>query len=146
MNKRKALEKLIEYLQDYSENSVFYFHKKFVEELGNIIQKNAVGYEKEVFNIMIKQFSFVKTMGNRVNEVDSNEILNSTGKDKDYYSLHIQNKIVNIRMLMTFSNENCPMFLAAFFEKAGKRVSDYSQWLMVIKERYEQMEGVQCEE
>ena len=37
---------------------------------------------------------------------------------EEYYSLHIQNKIVNIRLLMTFYNE-VPIFLAAFNEKEG---------------------------
>lgn len=139
MNKRKALEKLREYLKDYSENGRFYFHKKFIEEFSIIIKKNAVGHEMEVYNIMIKQFCFVNTMGIMVYEADNNEILKSTGNDKDYYSLHIQDKIVNIRMLMTFSAEGNPIFLATFFEKSGKRISDYSQWVPIIKERYKQI-------
>jgi len=139
MNKRRALALLREYLEDYSTNYSYRLHKKFVEELGEIIQKNAVGQEAEVFNLLIKQFSFVNTLGLLVNEADSNEILKDIGKEKNYYSLHIQNKTVNIRLLMTFSENNNPVFLAAFFEKAGKKASDYSQWLSVIKERDRQM-------
>lgn len=139
MNKRKALEELVKYLQEYSNTGMFYFHKKFIAELSEILQKNAVGHEKEVFNILIKQLGFVKAMNTRVNEADNNEILSNIGNDKKYYSLHIQDKVVNIRMLMTFSDEYNPIFLAAFFEKAGKRVSDYSQWLPIIRERYEQI-------
>lgn len=139
MNKSKALKQLIEYLEDYNTKYSYIFHKKFVEELSDIILKNAVGCEIEVFKILIKQFSFVNTMGIMVHEADSNEILKSTGNARDYYSLHIQNRIVNIRILMAFSNEENPVFLAAFFEKAGKNISDYSQWMPIIKERYKQI-------
>ncbi len=141
MNKRKALELLVDYLNEYSTSMGFYFHNKFCEELRTVISKNAVGCEKEVFSIMVKQFGFIKTMGYRVNEADSNEILKGIGQEQDYYSLHIQNRTVNIRMLLTFMDDCTPVFLAAFFEKEGKKVSDYSQWKPIIKNRYKQITG-----
>ncbi|MDO4328128.1 MAG: hypothetical protein Q4C66_02175 [Lachnospiraceae bacterium] len=139
MNKRKALELLIAYINEYSTDTGFCFHIKFIEELNAIITSHAVGHEKEVFQILIKQFAFVKNLGIRVNEADNNEILSHMGQGSYYYSLHIQDKIVNIRLLMTFSVSGTPLFLGAFFEKAGKRVSDYSQWLPIMDERAKQI-------
>lgn len=143
MNKRTAFQKLIETLEEY--NGLFNFHENFIGEFADILHKNASGHEKEVFNIVIKQFNFVRQMGREVYKADSNEILKETG-DVVYYSLHIQDKVVNIRMLMTFSDEEAPVFLAAFFERQGKNATDYTQWIPVIKERYKQMGEEEHEE
>ena len=137
MNKRKALELLTEYLKECG--SDFYFHKEFILELQDIILHNAIGHERELFHLLVKQLGFVKTMGEQVHKADSNEILKNTGKEKDYYSLHIQDKIVNVRLLMTFTDSHNPVFLAAFYERTGKKASDYSKWETVIKERYDQI-------
>ena len=40
---------------------------------------------------------------------------------------------------MTFDENEDPVFLVAFFERAGKKASDYTQWKRVLKSRYEQM-------
>ena len=139
MNKEKAFELLKEYLLEY--NSLgFVFHSLFIKEFRNLL-KEASGHEKQIFSLLIKQLSFVKDMGVRVNEADSNEKLKGTNTNIDYYSLHIQDKIVNIRMLITFENNNTPLFLSAFYERAGKRVTNYDLWILVIKERYEEMIG-----
>lgn len=89
--------------------------------------------------------SFVNALGIRVDCADGNEKLKGMKSEQEYYSLHIQNKTVNIRLLMTFKNE-VPMFLAAFNEKEGKKTTDYSQWERVIKERSKQIRGDSCEE
>lgn len=141
MNKRKALKELLEYIQEYEERYCYLFHIKFIEELSEIIKKDASGHERELFNIMIKQFGFVNTLNVRVSEADSNEILKDTGSDENYYSLHISNKTVNIRMLMRFTKDGRPVFLAVFNEKAGKKKSDYTGWIAIIKKRYIRMEG-----
>jgi len=111
MNKEKAFDLLKEYLLEY--NSLgFVFHSLFIKEFRNLL-KEASGHEK----------------------------LKGTNTNIDYYSLHIQDKIVNIRMLITFENNNTPLFLSAFYERAGKRVTNYDLWIPVIKERYEEMIG-----
>ena len=123
----------------------FVFHSSFIFEFKGILLKNAQGAEKEVFNLLVKQLSFVNALGIRVDCADGNEKLKGMKFEEEYYSLHIQNKTVNIRLLMTFKNE-VPMFLAAFNEKEGKKTTDYSQWERVIKERSKQIRGDSCEE
>lgn len=139
MNKQKALKELFEYIEEYREREHYLFHMKFIEELSILLSKDASGHEKELFSIMIKQFGFVNTLNVRVNKADSNEILKDTGDDGDYYSLHIKNKTLNLRMLMRFTEENIPVFLAIFHEKSGKKVSDYTGWVPIIKARYIQI-------
>lgn len=144
MNKRKALKELMEYIEKYQD--IYSFHSKFIEEFGKILSKDASGHEKEVFNIMIKQLAYVKTMREDVFKADGNEILKDTGADGEYYSLHITNKTVNLRMLMRFTEEKRPLFLAVFNEKAGKKTSNYSQWISIIKKRYAELKGEEDEE
>ena len=143
MNKEKALELLKNYLDEYGDG--FVFHSSFICEFKEILLKNAQGAEKEVFNLLVKQLSFVNALGIRVDCADGNEKLKGMKSEQEYYSLHIKNKTVNIRLLMTFKNE-VPMFLAAFNEKEGKKTTDYSQWERVIKERSKQIRGDSCEE
>ena len=143
MNKEKALELLKNYLDEYGDG--FVFHSSFICEFKEILLKNAQGAEKEVFNLLVKQLSFVNALGIRVDCADGNEKLKGMRSEQEYYSLHIQNKTVNIRLLMMFKNE-VPMFLAAFNEKEGKKTTDYSQWERVIKERSKQIRGDSCEE
>lgn len=143
MNKEKALELLKNYLDEYGDG--FVFHSSFICEFKEILLKNAQGAEKEVFNLLVKQLSFVNALGIRVDCADGNEKLKGMKSEQEYYSLHIQNKTVNIRLLMMLKNE-VPMFLAAFNEKEGKKTTDYSQWERVIKERSKQIRGDSCEE
>lgn len=138
MNKRQAFALLRCYLREYGGN--FYFHSQFVKDLGDILSQNVSGHEKRLFQLLIKQLEYVKNMGVRVNEADSNEILSHTQTGRIYYSLHLTDKVLNIRLLMTFFGENEPVFLAAFFERAGKRKSDYSKWIPIMERRRKQME------
>ena len=138
MNKRKAQELLIEYLTEYDREG-FHFHFKFIEEMLTIVNKNAVGHENQLYQILVKQCSYVKTMGRMVHEADSNEILKEMKTEQEYYSLHIKDKVLNVRLLMTFDQNGSVFFLAAFFEKGGKKISDYSKWKNVIQRRYIQM-------
>lgn len=135
MNKKKAFELLKENLEKYLEEG-FIFHKRFLEELRTLI-KDASGQEKEIFALLIKQFSFVKVQGKAVNEADSNEIIKHM--EREYYSLHLQGKNFNLRFLMTFDDDANPVFLVAFYERSGKRKTDYSQWKDVLKQIYSEI-------
>lgn len=143
MNREKALELLRDFLLEYDKD--FIFHRCFIVELKDILLKNANGSEKEVFNLLIKQLSFVKALGPRVNTADSNEILKGIKSEEDFYSLHIKNKTVNIRLIMSFYDD-VPIFLIAFYEREGKRATDYSKWENVMKERFNQIRSEERDE
>lgn len=135
MNKKEAFKKLAENLQKYHSIG-FIFHEKFLEELRELL-KNAPGSEKEIFALLIKQFTFIKELNTDVYKADSNEIIKY--QERDYYSLHLSAKNFNIRLLMTFTEEESPAFLVAFYERSGKGASDYSSWKKVLTGRYNEI-------
>ena len=133
MNKKKLLERLKQVLEE-SGSCGLYFDKGFITDLRDLLIKEASGNEPEVLKLFEKQIRYVIDLGTDVFKADSNEIL----KDIPYitlYSLHIQNRIVNFRLLITFDNYT-PVFLSAFSEKAGKKVSEYSKYIPIALERY----------
>ena len=101
---------------------------------------DASGNEKEIFALLVKQLNFVKELKNQVYTADGNEIIRYL--DREYYSLHLSGKNFNLRLLMTFDEENTPIFLAAFYERSGKRASDYTQWKPVLANRYAEMQEI----
>lgn len=135
MNKKEALSALIRNLEEYLSQG-FRFHTLFMEEFKGLLQ-GAQGHEKEIFALLIKQLNFVKTLGKQVYNADGNEIIKYL--EKEYYSLHLTGKNFNLRLLMTFDEEVHPVFLAAFYERAGKKNSDYTSWVKVLDQRYSQI-------
>ena len=135
MNKKKALELFRENLEKYHDDG-FLFHRLFVEELGKLIN-NSQGNEKKIFELLAKQLVHVKEQRRNVYMVAGNEILRHL--DKDYYSLHLQGKNFNIRLLMTFDSRENPVFLAAFYERSGKKKSSYNEYKDVIDSRFREL-------
>lgn len=143
MNKNDALLKLAQSLEDYLQQG-FLFHPLFMKEFKDLLFDTR-GNEKEVFALLIKQLNFVKVLKNQVYTVDGNEIIKYL--DREYYSLHLSGKNFNLRLLMTFYKGNTPLFLAAFYERSGKRASDYTQWKPVLANRYAEMQEIpECPE
>jgi mRNA-degrading endonuclease RelE of RelBE toxin-antitoxin system len=136
MNKKAALAELAANLEEYLQHG-FRFHPSFMEDFKQLLY-DASGHEKEIFALLIKQFHYVKTLGKQVYQADGNEIIKYL--EKEYYSLHLSGKNLNLRLLMTFDAENNPVFLAAFYERGGKKSSDYTSWKKVLNNRYSQMQ------
>lgn len=136
MNKKEIISTLAKNLEEYLHQG-FRFHSMFMEEFKGLLH-DAQGHEKEVFSLLVKQLNFVKVLGSQVYNANGNEIIKYL--DKEYYSLHLSGKNFNLRLLMTFDKKDNPIFLAAFYERAEKKVSDYTQWKSVLKKRYDQME------
>ncbi len=115
MNRRLALQKLVEFLERYSD---FIFHKEFLTDIKQLLH-DISGHEDEFFALLIKQLSFVRDLGINVKGADSNELLKHV-TNFACYSLHLQSKNFNIRILMTFDNLT-PLFLTAFYERFRKK-------------------------
>lgn len=60
-------------------------------------------------------------------------------QDRDYYSLHLSGKNFNFRLLMAFDEKDTPKFLVAFYERAGKKKTDYAQYKKVLDSRFEEV-------
>lgn len=136
MNKKEILSTLAKDLEEYLQQG-FHFHPLFMKEFKSLLQ-DASGHEKEIFSLLIKQLNFVKVLQKQVYTADGNEIIRYL--EKEYYSLHLNGKNFNLRLLMTFDENDNPLFLAAFFERAGKRASDYTNWKKILDSRYNETE------
>ena len=109
------------------------YHPKFLDEVDQMLRNELSGKEKEFVKATIQQLTFVRELGKDVNLADSNEILRSGG-EQQFYSLHLKRKQFNIRFLIAFE-DNIPLFLCAFFERSGKRQTDYTTYNPVLRSR-----------
>lgn len=137
MKKEQALLKLIEYLTEYQQKG-YIFHKRYIKELKDIVLK-LTGREAEIFDLLVKQLRYIAEYGRRVNEIGQNEKLKHMQMEQEYYSLYMKGTGFNLRMLMTFYEDETPLILGIFYEKGGKSVSDYSKWKPILASRYEEL-------
>ena len=137
MTKKEVLQFLATSLEQGYKDGIL-FHARFLEEFRTLL-KDASGHEKEILNLLVRQLGYVRDFGSRVNEVDGNEKIKYG--DREYYSLHLQGKEFNLRFLMGFLADESPVFLVAFYERSGKRVSDYSGYIDVLGQRYKEIES-----
>lgn len=135
MNKKEVLRLLKENLEKYLPDG-FKFHERFMVEFKQLLE-DAKGNEKEIFSLLIKQMNFVKVLGKKVDQANGNEIIKYL--NEDYYSLHLQGKNFNLRLLMAFDEEENPVFLVAFYERSGKKASDYTKWKKVLRQRLQEV-------
>lgn len=117
----------------------FIFHPEFINEMSKLVKK-LKGNETELYYLLTKQLGFVDECGKNVNIADHNEILKHV-KTFDCYSLHLVGKNFNIRMLMTFVENDRPLFLCVFNEKSGKRSTNYTEPVERAKARLQQYGG-----
>ena len=131
MNTKDILNQLSALFSDYV------FHELFLSELYNLLTKELKGKEAKFFNILSSQLNNIRTFGRMVYTVDSNEIIK--GMDGHYYSIHLNNSQSNVRFLVYIFDDSTPWFLCAFYERSGKRKTDYSQYTPVLKRRFEEL-------
>lgn len=87
---------------------------------------------------MIKQFGYVKDLKLQAYTANGNEHLKYKSEQL-YTSLHLSSKSFNVRFIMTFHDNQQPVFLVAFYERAGKSKTDYSQYEKIAKNRYNEL-------
>ncbi len=127
MNKDEAIKLLEEYLGDFK------IHPLFFKELATLLQKDLKGKEKQFFDTLIKQLGYLASYGVAIANIDSHERLKEKGRD--FFSIHLQRKQFNVRFLVYIDNSGKSFLLSAFNERAGKKVSDYSQKIPILQER-----------
>ena len=131
MNTKDILETLTKLF------SGFILHEQFIKEVNALLKKELKGKEKEFFNCLATQLTNINDFGPLVYTTDNNEILK--GADGHYYSIHLEKKQFNIRFIINIQDDGTPYFLCAFFEKTGKRISDYSAYTKVMKRRFKEL-------
>lgn len=133
MNTKEALALLKESLL-----GDFNIHPRFLSELTSLLKKELKGKEKQFFKLFAVQLKNLCTFGIMAHTVDDNEKLK--GFDGHYYSIHLQQKQFNIRMLVHISDNNTISLLSVFYERTGKKSTDYTQYTDLLTERLAQME------
>ena len=133
MNTKDALNVLKKYFTGYTCK----IHEQFIIELGKLLKKELKGKEEIFFKGFTTQLNNIRTFGYLVHRTDDNEILK--GGDGHFYSIHLQHKQFNIRFIIYIDKDNVPYFLCCFYEREGKRKTDYTSYTLVMKQRLEQL-------
>ena len=133
MNKKDLLDKLIKKITQYKSYN-FYFNDDFLKEFAEIVSK--VSYQDTFLSQLTTLLCNVHDYTYNIYQIDSHEHLKGT----PFYSLHMQCKNYNIRLIVLFKDNN-PVFLRAFYERAGKGKTDYSSQITIAEKRLEQLGG-----
>lgn len=136
MNKKKALEQLMKFIEEYEDD--FIFHDIFLEELIRMVTSELAGNEKPFFKQLVKQFKFINSQRKNVHMANGNELLKEF-PNGDWYSIHVETKTVNGRLIIRFLDNLQPVFLVCFNEKSGKRISEYEQYKDIVVKRFEEV-------
>lgn len=125
MNRKNILTELKELL------SVIDLHKSLVDEIIDIIAKS--GNELQIF----KQF---KKLLRILLDLDVNAIQHSEFErlNEILYSMHIDGKGYNLRILYAFLPNGSPTLLLCFYEREGKRITDYTTYLAPAEARFKE--------
>lgn len=126
MNRDNVLQYLLYYLSQFS------YHSKFLGELIDIIAGS--GYEDKFFKLLLLRLRQLSMLG--INAVELEEFENIGG---GLYSMHFSQKNFNIRFLYAFMPNGQPALLIPFFERAGKRRTDYTPYIEPALSRLEQL-------
>lgn len=130
MNTRDAIHQLLIYLED------FQVHPRFIKELSALLKKEFKGKEQKFFTLLITQLKNIQEFGSMIYMIDSNEKL---FKNKEiFYSIHLQQAQFNVRLLIHISDTNAQL-LAAFYERSGKKSTDYTQYIEVLEHRLDEL-------
>ncbi len=131
MNYKEAIEQLTTLFSGYS------FHLKFLEELAALLKKDLKGKESAFFKCLINQLNYLKDHGRNVHLTDGHEQIK--GFDGHFYSIHVQQKGFNVRFLIYIGDDNIPIFLCAFNERAGHKATGYETYTNVLMSRLNEM-------
>jgi hypothetical protein len=129
MNKEDALRGLRDILDD------FLVYNRLIPELVDIVAKS--GNEKAFFQCLINRLTFLSRYGIRAaGQHEEFEIIGD-----GLCSIHLDKKSFNIRILYSFMPDHRPVLLLGFYERAGKKKTDYTPYLEPAKQRFRELKG-----
>lgn len=125
MNRDSILAYLGEYL------GTFRCHASLFGDIVDIIARS--GYERSFFALLIVQLRILAAQGQNAIQFPGFERLKHA--EGELYSMHLDGRDFNLRILYSFLPDHTPVLLTTFFERAGKRTSDYTPYIPAAKER-----------
>ena len=112
----------------------FTYDPHLPDELVEILAKS--GHETAFYKLMTTRL--IQLLSERLNAVRLEEFEKLGG---GLYSMHFASKGFNIRILYCFLPNGEPALLRAFYERAGKRRTDYSSQIPIAASRLEALKG-----
>ncbi len=103
---------------------------EFLSEFVSLITKS--GKESVVFRLLVARIAALSSMGVMVTVLKEFEPLGD-----GIYSFHLTGNGFNYRILFGFLPNRKPVFLFPFYERGGKRKTDYSGKIDIAKNRLE---------
>ncbi|MBQ9461636.1 MAG: hypothetical protein IJU51_06970 [Clostridia bacterium] len=99
-----------------------YFHlaSGFISALADLIAGS--GYESAVFKLLLIRLRVLQVLGVEAVKQKEFESLSGSG----IFSMHLAGQGFNLRVLYGFMPDRRPILLLPFFERAGKKATDYS--------------------
>lgn len=126
-------ETILLYLENFFASLLY--HPDIKLELVSLL--TASGFEKRFLTLLIKRIQQLATYGINATNLEEFELLNN-----GLYSMHLAGKGFNIRILYSFLSNRKPVLLLAFYERWGKRKTDYTPYFGPVKLRLEHMREV----
>jgi hypothetical protein len=127
MNKENVLQFLVKFING------FVYNKELISELTEIISKT--GGEKRFFTLMVNKLRLLAELG-----LDAVQLTEFENIGQGIFSMHLATKLFNIRILYGFLPNSEPVLLLAFYERAGKRRTNYSSYIEPARRRLEEEE------
>lgn len=128
MNKQAVMKELALLLDDVL------IHPAVAGEIKQLIL--GTGKEKQFLKQLAKQIGLLKEYGKDVIQLPQFEKLKSY---RDLYSMHLESKDYNIRMLYTYRVDG-EIILHCFYEKKGKEVTGYEKHAPIAMKRKRELE------
>lgn len=128
MNQNQFIARLSELL-----DRIRYF-PALISELSDILSQS--GREKVFFRLLINRLQQLNTCG--INAVMLEEFENL---GNELYSMHLSSSGFNIRILYSFLPNCDPVLLLAFYERGGKKKTDYTPYIGPALSRLSEVKG-----
>lgn len=129
MNRKDLLARLLEAF-----DGIDIYHG-FIAELLELIKES--GVEQQFLSLLLSRLKYLKANGAQAIKHEEFEPLGD-----GVFSMHLAKSNFNIRILYTFLPNRNPCLLLCFYERAGKRATDYTHKIPAALSRYsEQLEA-----
>lgn len=125
MKKEEFIKLLAEHLNNIQ------WHPALLPELLDLLKRT--GQEKQFLAMLSKRLKFLQSEGTSATQHEEFERL-----EDNIYSMHISSKQMNIRILYSFLNDGS-VLLHAFYERAGKRHTDYTDTIKLARTRLKEL-------
>lgn len=116
MNRESVLQTLIQILGG------FCIDDTLLRELWDLVA--GTGVERQFFSLLVARLHMLSAAGLQATQYREFEPLGG-----GLFSMHLARKEFNIRILYGFLHDKEPVLLLAFYERGGKRKTDYTPYI-----------------